>query len=246
MADAFTPLLGLYYPTAGGDVLTQANLQNSAVALDNYFAKFLTYALPKGGFLTSTDYTITAGTGAEIIVSIGGVFNITANGPALNLNAATVSKTPSNSGMVTSGGGGTLNYLWVNGDGTLVIEQTGTPPNSSSQLAATFNATTTPSITGINNFPTGRVNLDQRLTTTTETWDPPSLANGASTSTTFTITGVRLGDQVNASAQLALAAGMLIFAQVSAADTVRLTLVNLSGGTVDVASTVFTVFVRKF
>jgi hypothetical protein len=246
MADAFTNLLGLYYPTSNGDLLDQVNLEDSAIAIDNYFAKFLTYALPRGGFLLSTDYNVTAGTGAEILVSTGAVFNLTADGPELNINAAPVSLTPSNSGMVTSGGGGTTNYLWANGGGTFTINQTGTAPNSSSQLAAVFNATTTPSITGINNFPTGRINLDQRLTSVNQTWDPPSLANAASTNTTFTLTGARLGDQVTASPQTALAAGMLIFAQVSAADTIRLTLVNLSGGTVDVASTVFTVFVRKF
>lgn len=247
MAIQYTDLLGLMYPGAAGDLLPHADLENSAKAIDRYLAKSLSHLLPKGGFLTSLDYNITAGTGLEILVSTGGVFNLTANGPKLNINDTPDSLTPSNSGMVASGGGGTPNYLWVNGDGTYTVEQTGVAPTAASQLAATFSAVTTPSITNINNLPTGRYNLDQRTYTVQVTWDPPSIANGAAATTTVTVANVRAGDSVIASSVTALNAGMfLTVAHVTANDTVRITLVNLSGGTVDLGSLTINLFVRKF
>lgn len=247
MATQYTDLLGLMYPGAPADLLPQADLEASAKAIDSYFAKTLTHLLPKGGFLTATDFNVTAGTGLEILVSPGAVFNLTANGPKLNINSTQDSLTPSNSGMVSSGGGGTLNYLWVNGDGTYTVEQTGVAPTAASQLAASFNAVTTPAISGINNFPTGRYNLDQRNYVVQVTWDPPSIANGAAATTTVTVTGARVGDSAIPASVTALTAGMYFTtAHVTANDTVRLTLVNLSGGTVDLGSLTINVFVRKF
>lgn len=247
MATQYTNLLGLMYPGALADLLGQADLQNSAQMIDNYFAKFLANALPKGGFVSSTDYNITAGTGAEILISVGGVFNLTANGPKLNINSAPVSKTPSNSGMVTSGGGGTTNYLWVNPDGTFTVNQSTVAPVAGAQLAAQFNATTTPSVTGINNNPTGRINLDKQSYQVSVAFDFGSIANGGQLNTTLTVAGVVPGDQVIAHPTVALAAGLFIPpCQVTAADTVRLTVVNMSGGAVDPPNTTFIFYVRKF
>lgn len=67
------------------------------------------------------------------------------------------------------------------------------------------------------------------------TYDPPSIANGAETTTTVTVTGAALG-------QIAFAAfslnpqGIKITANVSAADTVTVTLRNDTGLAIDLAS----------
>lgn len=70
---------------------------------------------------------------------------------------------------------------------------------------------------------------------TTATWDPPSIANGASASTTITVADAALGDSVVASFSLDLA-GLGLFAYVSAANIVTVVLVNATGGAVDLAS----------
>lgn len=67
------------------------------------------------------------------------------------------------------------------------------------------------------------------------TWDPASVANGASTSTTVTVTGAAMGDYANCSFSNALS-GLMMGAEVSAANTVTCRLNNNSGGAVDLAS----------
>jgi hypothetical protein len=70
----------------------------------------------------------------------------------------------------------------------------------------------------------------------TVTWNPPSVASGASTSTTVTLAGAAVGDTVVASFSIAVPAGLILSAAVTAADTVTVTLANLSGAAVDLAS----------
>lgn len=70
----------------------------------------------------------------------------------------------------------------------------------------------------------------------TATWNPASVASGAATSTTVTVTGAALGDLADAAFSLAVPAGVVLSAEVTAADTVTVTLLNLSGGAVDLAS----------
>lgn len=74
--------------------------------------------------------------------------------------------------------------------------------------------------------------------TASKTWDAPSVADGAMTSTTVTLTGVSAGGGpfIAASVSTALPAGVQLTAAVTAANTVTVTLVNHSGGAVDLAS----------
>lgn len=67
-------------------------------------------------------------------------------------------------------------------------------------------------------------------------WDPASVASGASTSTTITLAGAAIGDMILPTLSLAIPAGMLLTANVTAADTVTVTLSNLSGGAVDLGN----------
>lgn len=79
----------------------------------------------------------------------------------------------------------------------------------------------------------------------TATWDPGSLASGASvTSSSITVTGAELGDHVSSSHSVDLQ-GLLSTAYVSAANTVKVVLSNLTGSGVDLASHTVTVEVRK-
>ena len=75
--------------------------------------------------------------------------------------------------------------------------------------------------------------VDQR--SGSATYDPPSLVDGAGTTTTVTVTGAALGDHAIASFSLNLQ-GITLTAWVSAADTVSVRFQNESGGTLDLAS----------
>jgi hypothetical protein len=76
-----------------------------------------------------------------------------------------------------------------------------------------------------------------KLLTGSLVWDPPSLANGASASTTMTVTGATVGlSTVTVGTNVGLPAGFLLTGVVTAADTVTITLFNATGGTVDVGN----------
>lgn len=74
-----------------------------------------------------------------------------------------------------------------------------------------------------------------RILTGSKTFDPPSIANGASTTTTVTVTGAILGNRALASFSLDTT-GVALAAQVTAANTVTVIFLNLTGGAVDLAS----------
>jgi hypothetical protein len=70
----------------------------------------------------------------------------------------------------------------------------------------------------------------------TATWDPGSIASGASElSAAITVTGAALGDSVVSSHSISLA-GLSSTAYVSVADAVRVVLTNNTGSAVDLAS----------
>jgi hypothetical protein len=68
-----------------------------------------------------------------------------------------------------------------------------------------------------------------------KTYDPPSLTTGTQTTTTVTVTGAVLGDYALASFSLTTS-GILVSATVSATDTVTVVFLNMTGGTLDLAS----------
>jgi hypothetical protein len=77
------------------------------------------------------------------------------------------------------------------------------------------------------------------------TWDPASVADQAEQATTFTITGVAVGDSCFAG-HTTVTGDLLITANVSATDTVKVVLGNLTGGAIDPASGTLTVFCIGF
>lgn len=82
-----------------------------------------------------------------------------------------------------------------------------------------------------------QINLQTFALSASKTWDPGSLANGAQTSTTVTVTGAVAGDMVLASlTTLDGTYKLILSAYVSAADTVTVLLANSSGGTLDCPS----------
>lgn len=76
------------------------------------------------------------------------------------------------------------------------------------------------------------------------TFNPASLADGAGTTTTVTVTGAALGDFAEASFSLDLQ-GITVTAWVSAANTVSVRFQNETGGTLDLASGTLRARVRK-
>jgi hypothetical protein len=81
---------------------------------------------------------------------------------------------------------------------------------------------------------TGWIVLDSMRTT--QAWDPPSVAAGAFTSTTVTVAGCAVGDCVQVGFTPAVPAGVILTGQVTAANTVTVTLVNHTGAAVDLAA----------
>jgi hypothetical protein len=80
---------------------------------------------------------------------------------------------------------------------------------------------------------------------TSQVWNPGSIANGASESINLTVTGATFG--MVCSAVLGIStSGLILSAAVTAADTITATLQNNTGGAVDLASTTLTVFAELF
>lgn len=80
-----------------------------------------------------------------------------------------------------------------------------------------------------------------QVITASKTWDPPSVANGATTTTTVTVTGAVAGQRVGVG--FPFSAAFIASGYVSAADTVTVVIQNVSGGPVDLASGTLTVYV---
>ena len=78
-----------------------------------------------------------------------------------------------------------------------------------------------------------------------QTWNPASIANGASESLAVTVAGVGFGMICYASFGISTS-GMTLTASVSAANTITATLSNNTGGAVDLASSTLTVFAEGF
>jgi hypothetical protein len=72
--------------------------------------------------------------------------------------------------------------------------------------------------------------------TGSKTWDPASVADGAMTSTTLTVTGAAVGEAVSVGFSTAVPAGAILSGSVTATDTVTVTLFNKTGGAMDLAS----------
>lgn len=78
----------------------------------------------------------------------------------------------------------------------------------------------------------------------TAAWDAPSIASGAQSSTTITVTGAALGDFVRVASSSSFS-GMQLWAEVTAADTVTVYLTNNTGGTLDASNRNITVLVDR-
>lgn len=81
----------------------------------------------------------------------------------------------------------------------------------------------------------GGAELNGILSNTTS-WTPGVVASGAAVSKTLTVTGAVVGNAVAVGVYPALPAGVVASAQVTAGDTVTVTLANLSGGSVTLAA----------
>jgi hypothetical protein len=68
------------------------------------------------------------------------------------------------------------------------------------------------------------------------TWDPANMAAGGVTSTTITVPGAAVGDPANASHDQIGANSIVISAHVEAANTVRVTLMNIAGSSINTPS----------
>lgn len=75
-------------------------------------------------------------------------------------------------------------------------------------------------------------------------YDPASIADGASVTTTVTVTGAEIGDFVEVSFSQDLS-GLVLTGYISAADTATVVFANLTGGAVDLGSGNIKVRVRK-
>lgn len=83
-----------------------------------------------------------------------------------------------------------------------------------------------------------------KILSASATWDPPSLANLTTTSTTVTVEGAAVGDVVSVTHTTATN-GFLLYGLVTSPNTVTVTLLNATGGTVNVDSGTLKVLVHK-
>jgi hypothetical protein len=83
-----------------------------------------------------------------------------------------------------------------------------------------------------------------KFLTGSATFDPPSLADGAGTSTTVTVTGAALGDVALVSFSLSTQ-GITVTANVTAINTVTVRFQNETGGVIDLASGTLGVMIIK-
>jgi hypothetical protein len=74
-------------------------------------------------------------------------------------------------------------------------------------------------------------------------WNPASVANGAQTSVSFTVSGAALGQVVSCSPNIVLQ-GLHLWGEVTASNTVTLYLSNNTGGAVDLGAMTVTVVCR--
>ena len=79
---------------------------------------------------------------------------------------------------------------------------------------------------------------------TSTTWDPGSITNGGSATTTVSVTGANLGDFSMASFSLGLQ-GLSLSSYVSSTNTVTVVLSNLTGAAVDLSSGTLRVLVLQ-
>lgn len=102
-------------------------------------------------------------------------------------------------------------------------------------------------VTARNNLRIGSGALQTRMLKGSGTVDFASTADAAATSATVTVTGAALGDHVTSvSHTVAVPAGVILQGNVTAADTVTVTLFNKSGGAVDLASGTVTAIVARY
>jgi hypothetical protein len=76
------------------------------------------------------------------------------------------------------------------------------------------------------------------------TWDPPSVNSLGTTTTMVTVPGASLGDKVMVSFSLSLG-GLMMFAEVTATNTVTVTLFNPTTAAIDLGSGTLSVLVLK-
>lgn len=76
-------------------------------------------------------------------------------------------------------------------------------------------------------------------------WDPVDVASGASTSTLITVTGAALGDFIVATFNINLTDGLWLSGRVQSANTVNVTLFNLSGTNANLTNGTLSVLVIK-
>lgn len=84
-----------------------------------------------------------------------------------------------------------------------------------------------------------------RVLVATTTWDPSSIASGASTATLIGVTGAAVGDLVQVSHTSVTGGNILLYGTVNTADQVTVSLFNGTGSTLDVASGTLKVLVTK-
>lgn len=77
------------------------------------------------------------------------------------------------------------------------------------------------------------------------TINPASVSAATSAEQTFTVTGLRLNDQVVVTKPTATAGLGIVNARVSAADTLAITFMNATAGAIDAASETYTITVYR-
>lgn len=148
---------------------------------------------------------------------------------------------PSNGSALISNGSGGMSLFSTSG-GSLISFYVGGDTSASLAMSLGSGGLTVPAALAV-----GGGAAVQKILSTTATWAPPSLGNGASAKDTgVTLTGVSPGDVVTASLSTITSSDWAVQACVTSANTVEVKITNNTGGTVGLPSGTLRVNCVKF
>jgi hypothetical protein len=196
-----------------------------------------------GGIATTSSNVISAGGNitAGANVGSGSGINIATHGWIVGAGTDILKfwNTTFNGAPLLRLGGDTTSFPAIKRSGTTVAIRLADDSADAPFTASTVGATTSATIGGGSAITLSR--------TGTTTWDPASLANGASEKkTAVTVTGAAVGDPVIASLTTIVSSDWAVQACVTSANTAEVKITNNTGGVVDLASGTLRVNLLKY
>lgn len=181
---------------------------------------------------------VSTGTASKL-VGVSGEFTATGSGPGVTTDAMSLRAKGTITDTVTNAYGLYVDPLSVSGAGavqnTFGVYVYPSTAGSSGNYAIYVADSSSISQLGALRIGAGTATITSHRTGTT-TWDPASIADGAMTTTTVTVSGALVGNVCTPSFSLAVPAGAILTCNITANSVATVTLFNKTGGALDLAS----------